>query len=168
MRIFLIGIGLLLFSFCVQLALWRIFIPKRQIRAVLAIFFCVPILLVASRHIIAGLPPIPLDLSAAHAARLLIFYVSCVLAYAALYSAIEQQSPTLAIVSYVAKKSECTETELFERFGRGSELLQRVDLLALSKLVISEGDSYRLTAAGRRVAKLFDYAHRLFGVERGG
>jgi hypothetical protein len=49
-----------------------------------------------------------------------LFYVSFALAYIVLHSAIEVDSPTLAIVSYVAKAGAngCSEAALFARFGQ--------------------------------------------------
>jgi hypothetical protein len=166
MTVLLTGVGLLLLSFCAQLALWRIFIPSRQIRALLLVFILMP-LIVAGVVQLTGIP-MPAALSAAEMVRLAIFYVSCALTYIVLFSAIEEQSPTLAIISYVAKKSQCSVADLVDRFGRGHELSQRIELLARSEFVRQEGNRYRLSPAGDRLAKLFDAANRLFGLESGG
>ena len=167
MTVLLAGVGLLFLSFCGQLVLWRIFIPTRQIRALLVIFFLVPLIVFGVVQL-TGTPIALAALSAAEAARLAIFYVSCALTYIVLFSAIEEQSPTLAIISYVFKKSQCTAADLVERFGKGHELSQRIELLARSEFVKREGDRYRLAATGDRLAKLFDAANRLFGIESGG
>jgi hypothetical protein len=167
MTVLLAGIGLLFLSFCAQLVLWRIFIPRRQIRTLLVIFFLVPLIVFGVvQH--AGTPIELAALSAAEIARLAIFYVSCALTYIVLFSAIEAQSPTLAIVSYVAEKSQCTGADLVDRFGKGHELSHRIELLARSEFVKHEDDRYRLAPAGDRLAKLFDAANRLFGIESGG
>src|SRR5262249_15438455 len=97
MTVLLAGLGLLFISFCVQLVLWRIFVPGRQIRALLVIFFLVPLIVFGVVQI-AGI--VLVTLSAAEIVRLAVFYVSCGLMYIVLYSAIEEQSPTLAIISY--------------------------------------------------------------------
>jgi len=167
MTVLLAGIGLLFLSFCAQLVLWRIFIPSRQIRALLVIFVLVPLIAVALLQI-TGMGDVLATLSAAEIVRLAIFYVSCALTYIVLYSAIEEQSPTLAIISYVAERSQCAGADLVERFGKGHELSQRIELLARSEFVRQEGDRYRLAPAGHRFAKLFDAANRLFGLESGG
>jgi hypothetical protein len=147
--------------------LWRIFIPGRQIRTLLVIFFVVPLIVFGVLQI-AGTPTILATLSAAGIVRLGIFYVSCALMYIVLFSAIEEQSPTLAIISYVAERSRCTATDLVHRFGRGRELSQRIELLTRSEFVRRDGDRYRLAPSGHRFAKLFDAANRLFGLESGG
>ena len=167
MTVLLAGIGLLFLSFCAQLVLWRIFIPSRQIRALLVIFVLVPLIAVGLLQI-TGMGDVLATLSAAEIVRLAIFYLSCALTYIVLYSAIEEQSPTLAIISYVAGRSQCAGTDLVERFGKGHELSQRIELLARSEFVRQEGDRYRLAPAGHRFAKLFDAANRLFGLESGG
>ena len=167
MTVLLAGIGLLFLPFCVQLALWRIFIPRRQIRALLVIFVLVPLIAVGVLQIV-GMPDVLATLSAAEIIRLAIFYVSCALMYIVLYSAIEEQSPTLAIVSYVAKRPQCTDADLVDKFGKGHELSSRIELLARSEFVRQESGRYRLSPAGQRFAKLFDAANRLFGLESGG
>jgi hypothetical protein len=166
MTVLLAGVGLLFLSFCAQLVLWRIFIPSRQIPALLLVFILMP-LIVAGVVQLTGIP-MPAALSAAEMVRLAIFYVSCALTYIVLYSAIEEQSPTLAIISYVAERSQCTDADLVARFGRGHELSQRIELLARSEFVRQEGDCYRLSPAGDRLAKLFDAANQLFSLESGG
>lgn len=166
MTVLLVGVSLLFLSFCVQLVLWRIFIPSRQIRTLLVVFFLVPLIAVGFVQL-TGIP-MPGALTPAEIVRVAIFYVSCALTYTVLYSAIEEQSPTLAIISYVAKKSQCSAADLVDTFGRGHELSQRIELLARSEFVRQEGDHYRLSPAGDRLAKLFDAANRLFGLESGG
>jgi len=167
MTVLLAGIGLLFLSFCAQLMLWRIFVPARQIRTLLMIFFLVPLIVIGALQII-GTPIVLAALSAAEIVRFGILYVSCALAYIVLFSAIEEQSPTLAIISYVAGRSRCTDVDLVDRFGKGRELAQRIELLARSEFVRQEGERYRLSPAGDRLAKLFDAANRLFGLESGG
>jgi hypothetical protein len=167
MTVLLAGAGLLFLSFCAQLVLWRIFIPDRQIRALLVIFFLVPWVVIGVLQI-TGTPTVLAMLSAAEGVRLAIFYVSCTLVYIVLYSAIEEQSPTLAIVSYVAKRPQCTDADLVDKFGKGHELSHRIELLARSEFVTQESGRYRLAPAGRRFAKLFDAANRLFSLESGG
>ncbi|MGB8037118.1 MAG: hypothetical protein WCF39_03540 [Pseudolabrys sp.] len=167
MNVLLTGIALLLISFCSQLLLWRLWIPARQIRAILVIFLLAPLLAVAGA-LIAGVPAFLAAFTAPEITRLVIFYVSCSLVYVVLYSAIEEKSPTLSIVSYVAMKGECSEADLFGQFGKGRELSQRIELLTLSKLVECDDAGYRLAPGGRRFATLFDAANRLFGLELGG
>jgi hypothetical protein len=167
MTVLLAGIGLLFLSFCAQLVFWRIFVPGRQIRALLVIFFLVPLVVFGVVQL-TGTPIALAALSAAETARLAIFYGSCALTYIVLFSAIEEQSPTLAIISYVAEKSQCTGADFVAKFGKGHELSHRIELLARSELVKHEGDRYRLAPPGDRLAKLFDAANRLFGIESGG
>jgi hypothetical protein len=98
MNVLLTGIALLLISFCSQLLLWRLWIPARQIRAILVIFLLAPLLAVAGA-LIAGVPAFLAAFTAPEITRLVIFYVSCSLVYVVLYSAIEEKSPTLRRVS---------------------------------------------------------------------
>jgi len=99
MTVFLAGAGLLLASFLVQLLIWRVALPRSQTVALLLIFAVVPPCVLAT----AALSGHALWLPAPETARLVLAYVAFTLAYVVLYSAIEHQSPTLAIISQVAK-----------------------------------------------------------------
>jgi hypothetical protein len=167
MNVLLVGITLLMLSFCVQLLLWRVWLPARQIQTLLIVFIIAPFVAIAMLTVTGGQQFLP-TFSIADIVRLIFFYASCSLVYIILYSAIEERSPTLAIVSYVGNRAGSTEAELFERFGGGDELFHRIELLTLSKFVGRDGDNWHLTPAGRRLAQLFDVAGRLFGLEVGG
>ena len=167
MTVLLVGAALLSMLFCAQLLLWRLWRPVRQIRALLIVFVLAPLIGLAGLFL-AGRPHGVAALSDADFVRIILFYVSCSLAYIILYSAIEERSPTLTILAYVAEKRECSEAELFARFGKGDELAGRLVLLIQSQLVGCSGDICRLTKSGRRFAQLFEAASRLFGLESGG
>lgn len=164
MSVLVIGAGLLVLAFIVQVALWRIALPERQTRALLVLFSVVPILVFG----IASASGHPLVLSTAELARLGMMYVSCSLAYVVLYSAIEMQSPTLAIVLDIAARGSegRTGADLLVRFGRDDPMAGRLAAMERSGWVCRNGDVLRLTAQGRGYARLFEHASTLVGVGR--
>jgi hypothetical protein len=161
----LTGAGLLAFSFLVQLGVWRIFHPRRQLRALLILYAIVP-LLVCSAAWAAGHP---FKFLATEVARIALFYTSFSLAYFVAHCAIDSGSPTLDIISYVAKAGSagCSDAELSANFGP-SVMTNRYALVEHGGMMQAEGDVFQLTRAGRFYARLFDHASRIFGLPRGG
>jgi hypothetical protein len=159
--------GLLLgSSLLVHLVWWRISLPKRQTRALLVIFALVPVIVA----VISGALLPSVHLSGAQATLVGLCDASCALTYIALYSAIEQQSPTLAIVSRLAAAGEagCSEDELRLSFGQELPMANRLALMEQSAWLHADGDSLVLTDEGRFFARLFDRAANVFGLAKGG
>lgn len=166
MTVFLAGAGLLFASLIVQLLVWRLALPRSQTLGLLLIFALVPPCVLGA----AALGGHGLSLPAPEAARLVLGYVSFALAYVVLYSAIEHQSPTLAIVLRVAQEGSggCPSSELFASFAREDPMSNRIDAMELGGYVQLDGDVVKLTSHGRRYAELFEYAGGLFGLAKGG
>jgi hypothetical protein len=160
------GILLLAVSFLVQLVVWRVALPRRQTHALLVLFGSAPVLVVGIAWATGHAP----GFSAAQAFRVVLFYVSYALAYMVIYSAIENESPTLAIISHVAKAGAegCDDADLSDRFGRGAAMTGRFALMESSGWVRSDGDRVRLSGEGRKYARFFDAAARIFGITKGG
>jgi hypothetical protein len=149
-------------SFLVHLVWWRVSLPKRQTRTLLVIFAVVPVLVAFT------LPR--LHLSLPQVTLVALFDASCALTYIALYSAIEQQSPTLAIVSRLAAAGDagCSEGELQQSFGQELPMANRLALMEQSSWLRVDGTSLVLTDEGRFFARLFDRAANVFGLAKGG
>lgn len=163
--IIIICLGMLLLSFIIHLLWWRIKMPSRTTGMLLLIFLSVPAILFAlglSRYIT---PDTTYSLS-----RLLLLYSTCSLVYVILYSAIEQQSPTLGMVSFINKHSErgCDDEALMLFLNAGEEIKKRLNLMQQSGWVIQQGQRWHLTKNGKRIAQLFQAAASIFGIKRGG
>jgi len=160
------GILLLLCSLCAQVVLWRVSLPRRHTHALLVLFATLPLLMAG----VAWAFGHPLATSPALAARIGLFYAAYALAYIVIYSAIENESPTLAIVALVAKAGPagCADAELVERFGRGTAMAARFAVLERGGWVRTEGDRISLTAEGQSYARFFELAAQLFGIRLGG
>ena len=127
MHLFLAGLALLMLAFVVHVVIWRVHAPKRSICALLGIFSTTP--LVAVLIFMAIEPSAVIDASLSDALRVLLFYVPCSLVYVCLYSAIEAQSPSLAIVLYVAGRGSagCSETDIADHIIDGEGVSARIE-----------------------------------------
>ncbi len=164
MTVLLVGAGLFLTSFVLQAVLWRVRLPRRQTPALLVLFSVVPIVAMA-----VALPTgFAARFSPPEIVAIALFYLSFSLAYISLYSALEMQSPTLAIVSRVAGcgSAGCEEADLFARFGQGAELSERLDVMERGRWIQLDGDVITLTPQGAFFARLFASAARIFGLAR--
>lgn len=165
MRLFLTGLLLLLLAFFVHIVAWRVRLPRRSIRALLCIFAATPLVVVPIYFAIE-----PAFTDASDAVRILLFYVSCALVYVVLYSAIESKSPSLAIVSYLAScgSAGCVEADFAGHVTDDEGISTRIAAMtAVQMIVVSDGQC-TLTPAGRRWAKLFEFASTIFRLPLGG
>jgi hypothetical protein len=157
-----VGTGLLALSFIVQVVLWRLALPRKQTAALLFLFLIVPLIVFDA----AAVSGHAIRLSPAELTRAILLYVSCSLAYIVLYSAIENQSPTLAIVSHLATvgAAGCTDPEIFTQFGTEDTLSNRVLAMQQGGWVSRDGDTMRLTPQGRFYARLFQCGSSVVGL----
>jgi hypothetical protein len=165
MAVLLAGAVLLASSFLVQLVAWRVFRPRRQLRALLVVYAMVPLLACAT----AWAAGYAFTFSAAEVVRIALFYISFSLAYFVAHCAVDSGSPTLNIVVYVAEAGPAgrSDADLAATFGL-SDMTNRFALVEHGGMMWSERDVFRLTSAGRFYARLFDEASRVFGLPRGG
>jgi hypothetical protein len=165
MRLFLTGLSLLLLAFFVHIVAWRVRLPRRSIRALLCIFAATPLVVVPIYFAIA-----PAFTDASDAVRILLFYVSCALVYVVLYSAIESKSPSLAIVSYVAScgSAGCAEADFADHVIDDEGISTRIAAMTAAQMIAVSDGQCTLTPAGRRWAKLFEFASTIFRLPLGG
>jgi hypothetical protein len=169
MRLFLAGLALLILAFVVHVIIWRVHPPKRSIRALLGIFAATP--LVAVPLFIAAEPSSAvIDASLPDALRVLLFYVPSSLVYVCLYSAIEAQSPSLAIVSYVAGcgSAGCSEADIANHIIDGESVNARIDAMKAAKMIVVGDGRCALTPGGRLWAELFEFSGNIFRLPLGG
>jgi hypothetical protein len=167
MRLFLAGLLLLLLAFFVHIVAWRLRLPRRSIRALLCIFAATPLVVVP---IYFAVEPSPAFTDASDVLRILLFYGSCSLVYIVLYSAIESKSPSLAIVSYVAScgSAGCAEADFADHIVDDEGISTRIAAMKTSQMVAVSDGQCTLAPAGRRWAKLFEFASFIFRLPLGG
>lgn len=162
MAVLLTGAALLGTSLLAQVLFRNVWVPKRRMRALLVLFAVVP----ACALLLAWLAGHPVVLSPAQTVGLALFYAAFSLGYIVLFSAIEAESPTLAIVAYIAPAGAAgrSDAELHAVFGRDATMTARFERMELSGWVRSDGGMTRLTPQGRFFAELFERTSRVFGL----
>jgi hypothetical protein len=168
MRLFLEGLALLILAFVVHVIIWRVHPPKRSIRVLLCIFAATPLVAVPTFMAIEASAVIGASLS--DALRVMLFYVSCSLVYVCLYSAIEAQSPSLAIVSYVAGcgSAGCSEADIANHIIDGESVSARIDSIKAARMIVVGDGRCALTPGGRLWAEIFEFAGNIFCLPLGG
>lgn len=170
---FVVATGTALAAFALHLLAWRVRLPERHTRVILAIFFgtlAVALLLlprIAARWPALGIPcPVP----GASYVAIAGFVTAVTLAYMITYTVVEVDSPSLvmALAIHRAGPSGLPEAE-FDRTMNDDLLVEpRIRDMVRDGLVREEGGLYRLTPKGDRMARLFILHRRLLGAGKGG
>jgi len=170
MRIALTAFGLFATAFAIHWLLWRVRIPRRQTASLLAIF---------SATLVVGLVVLVAPMADAAGCRLAApwevlhvveFHVAAMLAYVVAYSAIEERSPSMTILTAVADSGPRGLARAdAEGCLRGlAPLERRIDALVRDGMVDRSGDDLVITAKGRQWARTFGGTRRLLGMAKGG
>jgi hypothetical protein len=169
MRLLLTGFALLMLSFFVHLLVWRVRIPKRPIFVLLRVFTLTPLVVVAIATTFGTLPAFT-SIAPSDAFRILLFYFPCSLVYICVYSAVEEQSPSLTIISHIAScgGAGCADAELSNQIGTDDSLNKRISALQDGKLIAIHGEKCALTSQGRLWGALFEGASKIFRLRLGG
>jgi len=168
MRTFLFALGLLAFAFAVHWSVWRVRIPKRQTLALLVIFFSVLFLGLLASQVTQGLPWTPSGL--VEVLHVALFHTAVTLSYIVLYSAIEEDSPTLKLVRFVEQAGD-EGRHPDELYGVITDELivgSRLDAMTRDGMITKDGEMCRLTPKGRGTAQLFRTTATLMGLRKGG
>jgi hypothetical protein len=168
MRLALLALGLFAAAFLVHWLLWKVWMPRRQILGLLVLFLGLfPVALLA-----ASASPDALDWPVGFWQWLHVglFYVAVALAYIVVYSILEQDSPSLTVVAFVAQAGPAGRTaeELHDLIGLDFIVGYRFESMLHGKLVEKVGERYVLTAKGRFWARAFRLYRRLFRLQLGG
>jgi hypothetical protein len=172
MKILFWGLLLLGLSFAIQLAVWRICLPKRQIKALLLIFFLtlaagLSWLFIAGQT--AGSPDyIPKAIP--EYLHIAILFTSATLAYMLTYPALEADSPSVVMVKAIADAGEeGLDEELFAQMMNDDLLIKpRVRDLLLDKMARLEDGRYVLTPKGVLFARIFMVYRKIMNAGKGG
>ena len=167
--LFLLGTILLMLSFGVHIVLWRLVIRDRRILTLLAIFAITPVLVILAGIATSTLPALD-EFSMESTFRVALFYGAFSLVYVVIYSGLESESPTLAIISYIASRGDagCIDRELSDHIMTDDGIGSRVDLMETSGLINLKSGMCTLTPKGHFFAALFEFAARFFRLPLGG
>lgn len=167
MRILSIAIGLSATAFLAHWLLWRVRIPARQTAALLAIFLATLLIGLAS----SALWPRPWRFTNVwEVLHVVIFHVAAMLAYVVAYSALEERSPSMTILSRVADAGSRGQSreELQAMLVNVSPVEIRLGAMARDGMVRDDGATIVLTAKGWAWANTFTTWRRLLRFRLGG
>jgi hypothetical protein len=158
------GTALLAAAFFLHVLIWRVHRPSRQIPSLLAWFVVFFVLAVS---VLAWLG---WRLTSWEFATVSLFYGALAVAYVVLYSAIEEDSPSMSLVRdiAVAGPGGRTREELNEVLGRSQIVERRISAMLRDGMVVSDGDRLRLSPKGDRVARILALAAAVMNLDLGG
>lgn len=151
-------------TFILHVVIWRVRRPERQTAAVLVFFL-------ASGAI--GLLAASLNGFARDLADLVLvaqFLVASALAYTCINSAIQEDSPALMVVTFIAIAGPegCTADDVRSALGADLTLAPRLRDFEKAGMLECRDGRYRLTARGRRFRQGFESIRRILRLPRGG
>lgn len=155
-------------AFAAHVLVWRLAHPTRGITLLLKLFAGV-LAGAALAIVLPGVRPWS-GLTPPELFRAALLYISLALSYVILFSAIDEDSPSISIVKFAALAGEegCPEEAL--------TLLVTDEIIATSRLqsmvaagsVVREGDRFRLGPQGVAWNRFLGFFHRLYNLPRGG
>ena len=168
MSVLLFGAATLISAFVVQVVLVRWLRPRNHAAVIVAVFgaFSVAALVLFVKVVSdVGGPSLWAD-----AARLALLLGSLSLAYIAVYSAIEDDSPSMAMVkmAWQAGDQGCVEADFRAVMDDRLFLDQRIEAMKRDGWVLQEGDEIVLTPLGRLWGTVFRRAQLLLRMDEGG
>lgn len=168
-RIVGFAVGLFVFAFATHWLCWRVCLPRRQTLALLLIFLgAFP----AAVGLYFLAPHLPLSWPHSvwewlHVAE---FHTAMALSYIVLYSMLEENSPSLTIIGFVAEAGSAGRTpdEVFGLINDDLILRSRLHAMLRDGLVRQTADAYRLTPKGQAWVRVFSVFRRLLSRAKGG
>jgi hypothetical protein len=166
-RILTIAIGLSATAFLAHWLLWRVRIPVRQTAALLAIFSATLVIGLASSP---WWSPAWRFTNAWEVLHVSIFHVAAMLAYVVAYSALEERSPSMTILSRVADSGSRGQSrdELQAMLVNVSPVEIRLAAMVRDGMVRDDAGMIVLTNKGWAWANTFSTWRRLLRFQLGG
>lgn len=97
-------------------------------------------------------------------------YAAMALSYMITYSAVQADSPTMAILLQMERAGArgSSREELLAQLNDAVLILPRLDDLVIGNLVVRSGDRYRITERGSLLARVYIFYRALLKMEKGG
>lgn len=169
MNVAIFSIVLVLSAFLLHVCIWRVRLPESHTRTLLGLFLgALPVAFAAN----ALLPPeSPWRLNGFwQHVHVCLFHVSMSLAYIEFYTTIEEDSPSMTLLLYIAQSGHegRAEDEMYELITDDVVVGGRLSSLVNGGLVVSRDRVYRLTSRGVAWARCFQCARRVYRLRIGG
>lgn len=172
MTVLVWGVAAGAFAFVLHLAIWRVRVPRRQLRSVGFVFFGVLAAALAAQWVLprVGVTALPRLADAPEVVAFVLFFVAWTLAYMISYTSIEVDSPSMAVVRRIdAMGTLGLPREDLESLASNARMVTpRVLDLVRDGMLVDTGGSYALTPKGRRFLALIDAYHAVLGTPKGG
>ena len=170
MKVAVIASTLSLCAFLVHLIAWRLHVPRRQTAALLVTFTLTLVLgltFFSSAYLRTHGWALDQTWECIHVG---IFHLAMMLGYVVAYSAIEEKSPSMSIVTWVAEAGEKgrTREEVEKLLSDNSPIESRLQAMLRDRMVKRRHHEYVLTDKGRLWAVVFAIWGRLMNAGRGG
>lgn len=168
MRLLAVAVVVFAAAFLCNLALWRIRAPRRQIKALLRLYFGA---LAAALLLGWAMNQPALRFSPAETVHLLLFYTSLTLGYIITCQAVQVDSPSLVIVLDIAAAGPggLGRDQLLAQASDEILVRPRLNDLVRDEVVEFDGTTYRMRRRGGRFLAVIVGWRRLMGLPiRGG
>jgi len=160
----ILALSLLLFMgvFILHVAIWRLFRVRREMMLLAALFLVMPGGALVTALAFGWLMPVEMLATA-----LMLYALS--VAYVQTYPGLKDDIPSFRILMLLdqAGREGMTKSDILDRIGEQSLFVFKVAELESDGLVVWDGDSVRLTPAGRILAAVFSSYRRLLGLGLG-
>lgn len=173
MLVFLYSLILFSMAFTLHLALWKIYLPKRQTKVLLQIFFgtlIVGILFLTNISSFVSVSGNLVPQKTSEYLHICLFFISLTLSYMITYSALEADSPTLVMVMTIEKAGQegLDKKEFEQKLSDDILVKPRIKDLVTDKMAYLDGEKYKLTSKGVLFARIFIFYRRLLNAPKGG
>jgi hypothetical protein len=159
MKILVLGFLAIVLALGTHGTLWKIRVPQRQTRTLLILF--------AASGLIAAIAAQPL--SAIQVVYLLTMVGAIGISYAAFYTAVEADSPSLDIMLLLDRSaSGVSQQALLDIFNDEVLVLSRLEDLVRCRMVIFQDGRYRIAASGEAFISVFIRFRKLLNAGKGG
>ncbi len=169
MNVAVFSITLISAVFLLHVILWRVRLPKVHTRTLLFLFLgSLPVALVANT-LLPTESAYRLNGFWQHV-QVCLFHVSMSLAYIEFYTTIEEDSPSMALLLFLAEAGHAgrAEEEMYELITDQFVVGGRLQSLVNGGLVKIHDNVFRITHLGAAWARLFQIARRVYRLRLGG
>lgn len=169
MSLLIVAFLALLLALLAQILVVRVFHPRNHALVITLCFAMMSLAAMATFYFFVR-PSTDTVQLISQTARLGLLLLSITLAHIATYSAIEDDSPSMAIVkmAWDAGERGCSESELSEVMGDDLFLTNRIHAMKRDGWIDSSSDRVTLTPLGRAWATLFAKVQSVLRMDEGG
>lgn len=166
-RVLTVSMASVMLAFVIHWFVWRIRIPQRQSATLLAIFSATLLLGIATSRWWPVAWRFTSPWEVLHVAS---FHVAAMLAYVVAYSALEERSPSMTMLTRVADagSSGLSREQVESSLMHVSPVETRLAAMLRDRMLLEEGDRFVLTAKGRAWVGTFSGWRRMLGFRMGG